>query len=162
MFVRVRSPQASRTQQSRCGAVLVENALVASIFGVFLAGIMEFGHAYMVQGALNAAVKRGARYGSVDLVSTSDVKSKVNGVLNAAFKSAKATVIVKDASTLDSTTTNPKTIDYNALPDIELNGAKTQQLFVVRASVPYNSVALLPPFWIKNLTLKAQAVMRHE
>ncbi|WP_437228995.1 TadE/TadG family type IV pilus assembly protein [Planctomicrobium sp. SH661] len=151
-----------RTAESRSGAVLVENAIVCAVFGLFLAGIMELGHAYMVMNTMNAAVKRAARYGTTDGVTTAQVKTMANNLINKAFKSSKATIIVKDGSAFDTSTMNPKTINYDSLANLELSSAKKQQMFIVRVTVPYNSVALLPPFWVKNATLKAQAVMRHE
>lgn len=162
MFVRTRRPKNSPAPRERRGAVLVEVALVSSVFGLFLAGIMEFGHAYMVIGAMDAAARRGARYGAVDGVTNTDVNTLVNTVLNAAFKASKATVVIKDGSIFDTSNVNPKTIDYSKLPDLDLSQATTHQLYIVRITVPYNNVALLPPFWVKNLTLHAQAVMRHE
>jgi hypothetical protein len=48
------------------------------------------------------------------------------------------------------------------LPNIELSTAPARRLFVVRITVPYNSVAILAPKWVKNMTLSGQAVMRHE
>ncbi|SFJ31294.1 TadE/TadG family type IV pilus assembly protein [Planctomicrobium piriforme] len=149
-------------QPRRSGAVLVENAVVSSVFGLFMAGIMEFGHAYMVQGAMNAAANRAARYGAVDGVTSAQTTTFAKTLLGAAFKSANATVTVKDASVFDTTTVAPGTINYDTLPNLELSTADKHQLYVVRVTVPYNSVALLPPFWVKNLTLKSQAVMRHE
>ena len=146
----------------RGGAVLVENAIVCSIFGLFLAGIMELGHAYMVVNTMNAAAKRAARYGSTDGITSAQATTMANNIMNAAFKSSRATVIIKDGSTFDSTSMNPKNINYDSLSNLELSTAKKQQMFIVRITVPYNNVALLPPFWVKNATLKAQAVMRHE
>jgi hypothetical protein len=32
----------------------------------------------------------------------------------------------------------------------------------VQVTVPYNQVALLPPFWVKNATVTGQSVLRHE
>lgn len=162
MFRRTQNRQSPQQPPARTGAVLVENAIVCSIFGVFLAGIMEFGHAYMVLNTMNAAAKRAARYGSTDGVTTAQVKTMVNNIMNSAFKASQAKVLVKDASLFDSTSVSPKSINYDGLSDIELATAKRQQMYVVRVSVPYNNVALLPPFWVKNTTLKVQAVMRHE
>ena len=152
----------SSNSPDRSGAVLVENAIVCSIFGLFLAGIMELGHAYMVINTMNAAAKRAARYGSTDGITSTQVKTMANNIMNAAFKSSRATVIIKDGSTFDTTTVNPKNINYDTLTNLELSTAKKQQMFIVRITVPYNNVALLPPFWVKNATLKAQAVTRHE
>lgn len=148
--------------EKRSGAVLVENALVISIFGLFLAGIMELGHTYMVINTMNAAAKRAARYGSTDGITTAQVKTMANSIMGAAFKASKATVLVKDGSTFDVTTVDPTSINYEGLSDLELTSAKKQQMFIVRITVPYNNVAILPPFWVKNATLKVQAVMRHE
>ncbi|REJ91134.1 MAG: pilus assembly protein, partial [Planctomycetota bacterium] len=54
----------------------MELAVVAPVFGIFLAGIMEFGHAFLTVGTLNAAAKQAARYGAVEGVSTADVESR--------------------------------------------------------------------------------------
>lgn len=146
----------------RSGVVLVENAIVCSIFGLFLAGIMEIGHAYMVINTMNAAAKRAARYGSTDGITTEQVKAMANQTMNAAFRSSRATIVVKDGSTFDDIAVTPGNINYDGLANLELLTAKKRQMFIVRITVPYNNVALLPPFWVKNATLKAQAVMRHE
>lgn len=140
----------------------MENALVCSLFGLFLAGIMEFGHAYMVMNTMNAAAKRAARYGSTDGVTTAQAKAKAQEIISSAFRASNARIVVKDGSTFDTTSVDPKKINYDGLQDLELTSAQKQQMFIIRITVPYNSVALLPPFWIKNATLKAQAVMRHE
>ncbi|WP_437191753.1 TadE/TadG family type IV pilus assembly protein [Planctomicrobium sp. SH527] len=162
MYVRRSSPPRPSPFARRSGTVLVETAIVSSVFGLFMAGIMEFGHAYMVQGTLNAAVQRAARHGSVDGVTTAEVRTMVNGILNSAFKSARATVLVKDASVFEQANVNPANVNYNSLPDLNLESTTRYKMFVVRATVPYSSVALLPPFWAKTVTLKAQSVMRHE
>lgn len=150
------------TTQPRSGAVLVENALVMSIFGLFLAGIMEFGHAYMVMGIMNTAVQRGARLGAVNDVTTTEVKDHVTQILQAGIKTQHASVMVKDGSKFDDENVDPKTIDYDNLPNLELDQAERGQMYIVRVTIPYDKVALLPPFWVKNATLKAQSVMRHE
>lgn len=150
-----------RQTGERQGATIVEMAVVAPVFAVFLAGIMEFGHAFLVVGTLNAAAKQAARYGAVDGIATADAVAKANAILGSAFPSNKATVVVKDASVFDSATP-PTTVDYAQLPVIELKNAARRQLYVVRIQVAYNDVALMPPFWAKNLTLTGQSVMRHE
>ena len=145
----------------RRGATIVETAVVAPVFAVFLAGIMEFGHAFLVVGTLNAAAKQAARHGAVEGISTADVVTKANGILGSAINTTKATVLVKDASVFDQPTL-PTTIKYDELPSIELKSADRRQLYVVRISVKYNDVALIPPFWAKDLELVGQSVMRHE
>lgn len=150
-----------RDKPGRRGTTIVETAVVAPVFAVFLAAIMEFGHAFLVVGTLNAAAKQAARHGAVEGISTADVVAKANGILGAALDATDATVVVKDASVFDEETL-PEVIDYNLLPNIELNTAERRQLYVVRIEVDYNDVAIMPPFWAKDLRLMGQSVMRHE
>ncbi|MFG0331884.1 MAG: TadE/TadG family type IV pilus assembly protein [Maioricimonas sp. JB049] len=155
----------SRTRpasRGRFGATLVETAVVMPVFAIFIAGIMEFGHAYLVINTLNAAAKRAARHGAVEEISTSDVVDKAHSILAAAMKTTEAHVYVKDASVFDSPGVDPDRISYSSLPDIELLDADDRQLYVVRIEVDYGDVALMPPFWAKNIRLSGQSVMRHE
>ncbi len=158
----MRSLRTTRTQPARRGATAVEVALTLPIFGILLAGLMEFSHYFMVVHTLNAAARSGANYGSYAGVTNDQVIAKVNGVVSGVFSTSKATVIVKDAATFDTTTVNPQTLNYNTLPAIDLSKAATSKPFLVQVSVPYNDVALLPPWWIKNATVTGRAVMRHE
>lgn len=146
----------------RDGTTLVEMAVVLPVFFLFLFALMEFSHAYMIISMLNAATKRAARYGVADGVSTANVEAKVKAILGSAMKTTNVTVQVKNAGMFDASTVNASTINYSTLPSIELNGSKARQLFIVRAQVKYEDVALIPPFWIKGATLSGQSVMRHE
>lgn len=132
------------------------------VFGLFLVGIMEFGHAYLVIGSLNAASRAGARVGAVEGATTADVQAAVNRILNSAFKPGTATIMIKNAGVFDEASVDPGTLKYNELPNANVDQLEAGDLFIVRVEVPYNSVALLPPFYAKDLTLKSQAVMRHE
>ena len=159
--MRPHSRHRSGNAERRIGATLVEMAVVVPVFAVFLAGLMEFGHAFLVVGTLNAAAKQAARYGSVEGITTDQVEDRVNDVVGSAFDAAEATVYVKDASVFDGASP-PATINYQTLPNIELSNAERRQLYVVRVEVDYNDVALMPPFWAKDLKLYGQSVMRHE
>ncbi len=145
----------------RRGATTVELAVTLPVFCIILAGLMEFSHAMMVIHVLNAAARQGARYGAVDDISTLQVETRITA-LTATTTKGHETTIVKDGSVFDTANFNPSSIDYAALPNKELSSADDDEMFIVRVSVPYNDVALLPPFWAKNLTLTGQAVMRHE
>lgn len=160
--MRLLRTQRTNSTSSRNGATAVEVTLTLPIFGILLAGLMEFSHYYMVVHTLNAAARSGANYGSYAGVTNDQVIAKVNTVVQGAFASSKASVIVKDASTFDSSGVNPSTLNYSSLPSITLSQADTSDLFLVQVSVPYNDVALLPPWWIKNATVIGRAVMRHE
>ena len=149
-------------RNDRSGATIVETAVVLPVFLTFLFAVIEFGHVFMCTATLTAAAKDGSRYGSVDGVTTQQVIDRVKARISGAFKASNATVVVKDAATYETTATNPATVNVATLPQIELNTTDTRHLYIVRVTVPYNQVAIMPPFWAKNLTLRGDSVMRHE
>lgn len=148
-------------QPQRRGTTAVEVAVTLPVFGVIMMGLMECAHAMMIVHSLDSAARQSARYGSVDGISSAQVIAKAQAIM---AKSTRVvpTVLVKDGSSFDSASFNPTTINYTGLANKELSTAEDDQMFIVRMSVPYNSVALLPPFFVKNITLTGQAVMRHE
>lgn len=152
----------SRHAVIRRGASAVEMALTMPVFVMFLAGLMEFGHVFLVHHSLNAAAKRGARYGVTEGVTTDQVEERVKSIVAKTLNAGEASVLVRDAAVFDSSNMDPATIDYNALPPIELSSADDGDLFVVQIKVPYDNVALLPPFWFKGRTVTGQSVVRHE
>ncbi|HBN79686.1 MAG TPA: hypothetical protein DD473_28460 [Planctomycetaceae bacterium] len=148
--------------QKRRGAATVEFAVVVPVFGIFLAAMVEFGHAYMVQTTLRGAAKKAARYGVANGVTTTDVKLEALRVVSSAIDTSSLSIIVKDADVFDSSDSPTDDLDFEDLPDIELANATTRHLYIIRLSIPYEEVALFPPFWTDNLTLHSQSVMRHE
>ena len=154
-------PNLKRPSRRR-GTTAVEMALTLPIFIMFLAALMEFSHFFFVSHMLKAAAKSGARYGSTLGVTNAQVTAQVQSTVNAAFNSSKATVLIRNAGVFDTSAVNPSTINYNTLPTIDLTQANQGDLYVVQVTVPYNTVALLPPFWVVNRTVTGQSVMRHE
>ena len=146
----------------RRGSTAVEVALTLPIFIMFLAALMEFGHALFVSHMLKAAAKSGARYGSTDGTTTAQVQAKVQQIVGSAIKPGAATVLIRDAGVFDTPNMNASTINYSTLPNVELSTSEQGHLYIVQVTVPYNQVALLPPFWVKNATLTGQSVLRHE
>jgi Flp pilus assembly protein TadG len=146
----------------RRGAALVETALTLPVFMLFLAALMEFGHFYLVKHVVDGAARRGVHFGSFEKASNTAVESKIQSILSAAINTKKAKVLIKDASVFDSGSVDPTTLNYSALPDITLSDADTGDYFLVQIEVPYDDVALLPPFWIKGQTIQGRALMRHE
>ena len=146
----------------RRGTSAVEVALTLPIFIMFLAALMEFSHFMFVSHMLKAAAKSGARYGSTGGVTTAQVQSNVQQIVASSIKAGKATILVRDASVFDTANMNPSTINYSTLPNVELSTIEQGHLYIVQVTVPYNSVALLPPFWVKNRTVTGQSVLRHE
>jgi Flp pilus assembly protein TadG len=153
-----RSPKPAK---SRLGTTVVEVAVTLPVFGLIMVGLMECGHAMMVVHTLNSAARQAARYGSTEAITTAQTTSRATSIIQNTVGVAP-TVLVKDGSIFDTTNVSPESIDYTTLPNIELNTTKSDKLFIVRLSVPYDSAAILPPFWIKGVTLTGQAVMRHE
>lgn len=151
-----------RPMTDRGGATAVEVALTLPIFGILLAGLMEFSHFFMVVHTLNGAARKGAHYGSYQGVTNAQVTSQVQSIVNAAFPSSKATISISDGSVFDNSNFNATTTNYNTLPNVDLTQCQTGANFIVQISVPYNNVALLPPWWIKGATVTGRAVMRHE
>lgn len=139
----------------------MEVAVTLPVFGVIMMGLMECAHAMMVVHSLDSAARQAARYGSVDGITSAQVVTKAKAAMSKSIR-VVPTVLVKDGSVFDTANFNPTNINYTGLANKELSTAEDDQMFIVRISVPYNSVALLPPFFIKNITLTGQAVMRHE
>jgi Flp pilus assembly protein TadG len=152
----------SRARHRR-GTAAVETAMVLPVYLTLLFGIAEFGHAQLMLNLLNSACRNGARLGSTEGTTTANVRARVNQTMGAAVATSKVTVYVKDASVFDSSSTPPNTdASLEALTDIEVKNANPRQMFMVRAKIRYNDIALVPMPFLKNMTLDAQAFMRHE
>lgn len=137
--------------------------MVLPVYVLLLLAIIEFGHAQLVINLLQSGCRSAARMGSTQGPTTAQAIAHVRQTLGAAVDPSAVNVFVQDASSLDSGGVWPTTdAQVQALPAIELSEAEPRQMFVVRASVPYNSISLLPMPFLKNCTLRAQAFMRHE
>lgn len=133
--------QSRRDGNDRRGAALVEFAMVAPIFLLFVVGSIELGRALVVQEALTNASREGARVGTLDGASTSDVTSAVNSYLTAVSISGAATAV---------SPSDPGTA-----------AAGTE--VTVSVSVPYASVSWVPsPWFLKDATLVASTVMQSQ
>jgi Flp pilus assembly protein TadG len=157
-----------RHRSSRNGTSVVEAALVLPIFLLFVLGLVELGHSMMVSHVLRSACRQAARIGSTEGHTTASVKSRALQVLGSAVNPSHVTVMVKDASSFDSTASPSTTSSaLEALPSLELSNAEPRQLFMVRAKVKYKDIAIVPniPYlgsFLDDVTLQGQAFMRHE
>lgn len=154
--------QRYQANKRRCGATLVETAVVMPVFLIFVWAIIEFGHAFMVVNLLNAAAKRASREGVADGVTTAQVIARVNEIVGSAISTDDVTVLVKDGSVFDDPEVDATGIDYDALNDIDLTQAEPRQLFIVYVEVPYSAVSIMPPKWVTNVILRGQSAQRHE
>ena len=157
-----RSRTPSVNGQQRRGAATVEFAIIVPVFGIFLAAMLEFGHAYMVQTMLRGAAQKAARYGVANGVSTAEVSQEAIRIVSQGLSTNALTVLIKDANIFDTSADPTKDLQIDQLPTIELSSANTRQLYIVRLELPYEEVALFPPFWMKDIVLHSQSAMRHE
>jgi hypothetical protein len=158
----------SRKASARRGTTVVETALVLPVFLLFVLGLIELGHAQMVKNVLRSACRAAARMGTTEGNSTADVRARVLEALESAVDADDVQIYIKDASVYDSGGTPPQTgAELEALGNIELADAAPRQLFLIRAKIHYNDIAIVPhiPYlgdFLDDVVLEGQAFMRHE
>lgn len=149
--------------RERRGTTVVETAFVLPVFLVFVLSLIEFGHALMINNMLRSATRSGARLGATDGNSSADVEAAVKQKLSAVIDPELANVSVKNAQIYDGGGTVPADGQaIEALPAMEVADAEPRQLFLVRAKIAYNDVALVPMPFMRDVVLEGQAFIRHE
>jgi hypothetical protein len=151
-----------KNRQTRRGTTTVETAVVLPVFITLVFGIFEFGHAQLINNMLSSACRNAARIGAVEGSTTAQVRSRVEQMLGTVVPIESVNIFVKDASSFDGGGSTPTGSGLEALPDVELANTESRTLFVVRASVPYNDVAIIPMPFLSSVVLDSQAFMRHE
>jgi len=158
-----------RRSSRRRGTTVVETAFVLPVFLMFVFVLVEFGHAQMIKNMLRGACREAARLGCTEGSATADIEARVRQILGGAVTPGKVQVFVKNASAFDSGGSPPQTAsELAALPDLEVADAEQGDLFLVRATVNYNDVAVIPlsvPIvgnFLDNIVLDGQAFVRHE
>lgn len=129
-------------RRDRVGAAVVEFALVAPLFFLFVMGMVECGRMMMVQQILTNASREGARRAVLEGTVSADVVAAVDSYLaNSSISGADVTV----------TEVAPVSPDY----------AKS---LTVTVQVPFSEVSWLPtPMFVTgNYTLSAATTMRQE
>ena len=155
--------QRGNRSSERRGTTVVETAFVLPVFLFLVLAIIEFSHAQMVINVMQSACRNGARVGSTEGTTTQDVTDRVYQTLNAAIRTDQVGLFIRDAGVFDEPGDPPTTgTELEALPEIELSDAEPRQLFIVRATVPYNDIALVPMPFMSGVVLQGQAFMRHE
>ncbi|MCH2210331.1 MAG: pilus assembly protein [Fuerstiella sp.] len=153
-----------KSVRKRRGTTLVETAVVLPVFFIFLFGFIEFGHCFMTIHTLNSAARRAARLGVGENVTTEQVRNLAHSILDSAIDAdlEGVNISVRDAGIFDTAGVDASAINYNDLPDIEVDDVESRSLFLVRIEVPYYEIGILGPRWIDTLNLHGQAVMRKE
>lgn len=156
-------PTLRTTRSRRRGTSAVEFAIVLPVFLAIVFGVIEISRIRMTSNLLNTACRLSARYGASEEVTTDEAKARVIEVLSTAMNASLVDVQVKDLSSYDETGEMPDTDqEYDALPSLELSDAEPRQMFLIRATVAYNDIALVPFSVMKGATLAGTAVTRHE
>ena len=153
--------------EQRRGTTVVETALVLPVFLLFVLALIELGHAQLVKHVLRSACRQAARIGTTEGRTTADVQSRVLATMSSIVNQSDVEVFVKDAGTYDSGGQPDSGAELEALPNIELANAEPLQLFMVRAKINYNDIAIVPniPYlgsFLEDVVLEGQAFMRHE
>jgi Flp pilus assembly protein TadG len=156
-------PLRARPRAIRGGTTTIEMAFVLPIFLLLVFGMIQVCHAQMVGYVLKNACRNAARYGSAGTISTAQTITRLEEILGCAIDPSKATILVKNGNDFEDGENLPSTdAQYQALPGIELATAEARQLFLVRASVFYNDVAIISMPFCDGLTISGEALMRHE
>ena len=133
-------PKSLELRRHRRGASIVEFAVVAPIFFLFVFGMIEFGRMLMVQQLITNAAREGARVAILPGSTTSQVNTAVTNYLTGSVSGA--------------------TISVNPDPP---TSATYGSAVTVTVSVPFSSVSWTPkPFFLGSTTMKTQCVMRTE
>ncbi len=127
-------------RSNRSGVAVVEFAIVAPVFVLFVMGMIEVAHGLMVQEVITNAAREGARTAVVESSTASTVTAAVQAYLTAAN-------IPASAATISVT-----------IPAVRYNNSAT-----VTVSVPYTKVSWVPvPKYLGSITLTATSTMRCE
>ena len=130
-----------RHRKQRTGAAVVEFAIVAPVFFLFVFGIIEFGRMLMVQQTITHAAREGARVAALDGSTVNSVETAVNSYLSSALITEAAIEI----------TPNPP------------SDAADGQPVSVSVTVGFDQVSWLPaPMFLGSTPLTASTVMRRE
>lgn len=138
----------------RCGAVLVETAIVLPVFLVVVWGIMEFGRAMMVGQLTTNAARYGARAAILDGSTNSSITSDVKQYVVDTVKG----ITISDVTVDISVTPGPG----NQNPNNQLAASKPRDICKVTVTVPYERVSYFSPRFLKNANLRGVCSMSHE
>lgn len=149
----IRGLKVNRGKKARCGAALVEAALVLPIFFLAVTGIIVFGRAMMVAQIITNATREGARQAVLDGSTNSGIESEIQtDIANSlGIPASDVTVVITLAAGSQSGT-----------PPTSLQTAGPKDLITINTSVPYDSVTFVPGTWLAGARLSAQTTMRHE
>ena len=127
----------------------MEFALIAPLFLLLLAGIIEFGQAMSIRHSLSASVRRGARASIVEGATSSQVIQKVKADCSRALRVAAGKIAVR--------------IAVNGAAGRELSQAEPGDEITVTAEVPYSAAgAGFYAHLFRSKNLQSSCTLEHE
>ena len=137
---RGRSMARRRRPDDRCGAAVVEFAVVAPVFFLMVVGILEFGRALMVQQVLVSAARVGARQAVTLNATSADTNTAVTDYADNAAVPGVAVAVSPDPGT-----------------------AAPGDVITVTTSIAFDQVSWMPsPWFLGGKTLSSASSMRKE
>lgn len=142
-------PVVSVSDQQRYGAAAVEMAIIAPVFLLLIAGIVEFGQAFQIKHSLANAARRGARLAIVPGMPSDRVRERVQG------HAAQLLRVAPERTTV--------VIALNGDPDAEIAGAVDGSEITVTVSVLFSDcgVGFFSQF-LGSTMLSASCVLERE
>lgn len=133
----------------RFGAAAVEFAVVAPLFLLLLAGILEFGQAFRIEHILSSASRRGARVAVLESATNSAVEDVVKARCTQTLNVQANDLMV--------------VISVNGNPAAPLESAQTGDEITVTVSVAYSKAATgFFTHMFANTSLSSDCTMEHE
>ncbi len=133
----------------RRGAAVIEFALVAPLFLLLLAGIIEFGQVFRIEHMLSNASRRGARSAIVDGATSSQVKQMIRTHCMQILRVDESDITVE--------------IAVNGTVGADLSQAVEQDEISISVSIPYSEAGV--GFYantFSNATLSSTCILEHE
>lgn len=133
----------------RCGAAMVEMALVLPVFLILLSGIIEFGRGFMVSQLVMNAAREGSRMGALGNSTETEIETRVDDLLNESLGLSPAEVTVTSTVILRDGSLGSSIVD-----------AAPGSTVYVEVSVPFESVTLMNANWLGGSNLRSKQAMR--
>lgn len=136
-------------RQRRQGAAAVEFAVIAPLFLLLLAGIVEFGQVFRIEHALSTASRRGARSAMLVGAETSAIQQNINDLVVTLIGVEPQDVSVAVA--------------VNGQEGVNVSDAEQGDEICVTVSVPYSEAGLgFFATFFSDATLSSNCLFEHE
>lgn len=143
------SRRRSASADSRRGAAAVEFAVIAPLFCLLLAGIVELGQAFRTEHLLSNASRRGVRAAVVSDATTAEVQEKVKAQCAQCWGVNEADITV--------------VIAVNGSVDVDLSQAEEGDEISLSVSIPYSKAAVgFFANMFSNSVLSSTCTLEHE